>query len=64
MVELHVPAVSRSWFFHLSYLNLTTQMGATVEMVIDSDTTRVQVAEAKQMMAFEFAPCFLETLAI
>ena len=35
-----------------------------MEMVIDSDTTRVQVAEVKQMMAFEPAPCFLETLSI
>ena len=52
MVELHIAAVSRSWFFHLSYLNLTTKMGAIMEMVIDSDTIRVQVAEVKEMMAF------------
>ena len=64
MVELHIAAVSRSWFFHLSYLNLTTKMGAIMEMVIDSDTIRVQVAEVKKMMAFEPALSFPETLAI
>ena len=35
-----------------------------MEMVIDSDTARVHVAEVKQMMAFELAFLFPKTLAI
>ena len=53
MVELHISTLSTSWFYHLSYLNLTTKHGALMEFQLDSDPLRQDNASMKGYSAFE-----------
>ena len=56
LVELHIGVLDRSWFFHLSYLNLTTKHGALIEFQRDSDPYRQDNASSKGHSAFEIVP--------